>query len=364
MRKFAHLALLFALSAVNAHADIVWTGAVDDDIFNEANWDLSGSTVTVIDPDVSIDDDVVISNAAAPVVFPDIPGQVRFQLADTRTMTIDNSTVLVANNDGFGGVPGTTNGPTVTLLNGAHLTSYFIVYRLTLDVTAGCTAVLGGGGAPINGGWVNLTGGTLLSFTNETVTDFVNDHLTRVTVDWAPAVVDGNITVVSDGAAGCVVNVISPVIAFCTGDQSTCPCGNENDASNGSAGCANGANSGGAALSASGSTSIASGDLVLAVQGALPGQPCLFFQGNNAIGGGTGVQFGDGLRCAGGGVIRLQVRFADGSGDAQTNLNIPAAGACAVGDTRRYQGWYRDPSLTLCGAGFNLSNGVELVWGS
>lgn len=364
MRKSALLTLLFALTAVDARADIVWTGAVDDDIFNEANWDLSGSTVTAIDPNVTIDDDVVIANAAVPVVFPDIPSQVRFQLADTRTLTIDNSTVLVANNDGFGGVPGTTNGPTVQLLNGAHLTTFFIVYRLTLDVTPGCTAVLGGGGAPINGAWVNLSGGTLLSFTNETVADFLNEHLTRITVDWAPAVVDDNITVVGDGAAGCVVNVISPVTSFCAGDQGTCPCGNDNDASNGAAGCANGVNPGGAALSASGSTSIATGDLVLAAEGALSNQPCLFFQGNNAVGGGAGIQFGDGLRCAGGGVIRLQVRFADANGDAQTSLNIPAAGACAVGDTRRYQGWYRDPNLSLCGAGFNLTNGLELTWGA
>ena len=115
MKKSALLTLLFALTAVDARADIVWTGAVDDDIFNEANWDLSGSTVTAIDPNVTIDDDVVIANAAVPVVFPDIPSQVRFQLADTRTLTIDNSIVLVANNDGFGGVPGTTNGPTVQL---------------------------------------------------------------------------------------------------------------------------------------------------------------------------------------------------------------------------------------------------------
>jgi hypothetical protein len=29
---------------------------------------------------------------------------------------------------------------------------------------------------------------------------------------------------------------------------------------------------------------------------------------------------------------------------------------------KRYQGWYRDPNASLCGASFNLSNGVELVW--
>jgi hypothetical protein len=270
--------------------------------------------------------------------------------------------VITANNDGFSGVPGTTNGPTVRLINGASFETFFIVYKLTLDVTAGCDATLSGGGAPINGAWVNLTAGSLLSFANETTVDFVNDHLSRTTVDWAQAVVDGNISLVSDGALGCFVSVITQVTAFCTGDQGSCPCGNDNDGSSGSAGCANGTSTGGAALSATGSTSIAASDLNLSVQGATPSQPCLFFQGNNAISGGSGVQFGDGLRCAGGGVIRLQVRFADVAGVAQTSIGVASVGGCVVGDLKRYQGWYRDPNLSPCGAAFNLSNGVELVW--
>ena len=76
--SFATLAL--ALLAPAAAADIVWTGAVSDDIFDEANWDLSNSTVTVVNPNVSIDDDVRISNTTQPVQIPDIGGQVRFQV--------------------------------------------------------------------------------------------------------------------------------------------------------------------------------------------------------------------------------------------------------------------------------------------
>jgi hypothetical protein len=94
----------------------------------------------------------------------------------------------------------------------------------------------------------------------------------------------------------------------------------------------------------------------------LPNQPCLFFQGNNAINGGDGVTFGDGLRCAGGGVIRLQVRFPDGAGDAATTLSVSVKGGCAAGDLKRYQNWYRDPASSPCGSSFNLSNGVEVTW--
>ena len=80
--------------------------------------------------------------------------------------------------------------------------------------------------------------------------------------------------------------------------------------------------------------------------------------------GGAGVQFGDGLRCAGGGVIRLQVRFADSNGASQTSVNISAQGGVAAGDTKRYQIWYRDPNTSACGSQFNLSNGLELTFGA
>ena len=90
--------------------------------------------------------------------------------------------------------------------------------------------------------------------------------------------------------------------------------------------------------------------------------PGLFFQGNNAINGGDGITFGDGLRCAGGGVIRLQVRFPDASGDASTSISISVKGGCIAGDLKRYQNWYRDPASSVCGATFNLTNAVEVTW--
>jgi len=36
----------------------------------------------------------------------------------------------------------------------------------------------------------------------------------------------------------------------------------------------------------------------------------------------------------------------------------------APGDVKRYQLWYRDPVTSVCGAQFNLSNGVEVTWGA
>lgn len=145
--------------------------------------------------------------------------------------------------------------------------------------------------------------------------------------------------------------------AFCAGDLA-CPCGNPG--ANGS-GCANGTGLG-ALLTATGSESAGTDSLKFYVEGAVPNQPGLFFQGDNAVGGGSGAPFGDGLRCAGGGVVRIQVAVADSAGAAQSSTSIVGATGVIGGETRRYQFWYRDPAGSPCGTGFNLSNGLELTW--
>jgi len=153
---------------------------------------------------------------------------------------------------------------------------------------------------------------------------------------------------------------VSPGSAFCTGDGggTPCPCGN--NSTNGG-GCANGSGDGNV-LTTSGSDSISAADLVLSSANAIVSQPGLYFQGNNAVNGSNGNIFGDGLRCAGGGVIRLQVRFSDGSGGSSTTIDIGAKGGVSAGDVKRYQHWSRDPNSSPCGSQFNLSNGIEITW--
>ena len=75
-------ALLFGFFGSPAFAQIVWTGAVSNDMFDEANWDLTGSSVTVIDPNVTIDDDVVVANTTSNVEIVELFGQMRFQIGD------------------------------------------------------------------------------------------------------------------------------------------------------------------------------------------------------------------------------------------------------------------------------------------
>jgi hypothetical protein len=153
-------------------------------------------------------------------------------------------------------------------------------------------------------------------------------------------------------------------VAFCSGNgQGTaCPCSNPGSEG---AGCANSSGQG-ASLFGSGSSSAALDTLTLHATSLLPQQPALLFQGQNAIGGGAGVTFGDGLRCAGGNLIRISVLTPNAQGEASYptagSPGIAARGGAQAGDVLRYQLWYRDPVGSPCGFGFNLSNGYEVSW--
>ena len=153
----------------------------------------------------------------------------------------------------------------------------------------------------------------------------------------------------SDGSLGAG----EPGTARCFG--SGCPCGNDDAA----AGCQNSTGAG-LLLGASGSTSVAADDLRLAVAGGPAGKPALLFQGTTQAGGGAGVTLGDGLRCAGGSIQRLSIRILDAGGSASWGPGLAASAGWSGGAVRQLQVWYRDPSGSPCGAGFNLSNGYEV----
>ncbi len=154
----------------------------------------------------------------------------------------------------------------------------------------------------------------------------------------------------------------SPFLSFCSGDGSgtLCPCGNGAAAGEG---CANSSGVGGK-LSATGTPSVALDDMVLHAAQLLPGQPGLLFAGNNAVAGGAGAIFGDGLRCAGGALARLGVRLPNALGAASWGPGLGASGGWSAGQVRRFQIWYRDPVGSPCGSGFNLSNGLEVTFGA
>lgn len=153
--------------------------------------------------------------------------------------------------------------------------------------------------------------------------------------------------------------------AFCAGDgvSSACPCGNTS-APGAQQGCLN-ALSVGAAIVGTGNASVSSDTFRLQGFG-LPAGPGLYFQGTTLVGGGAGVGFGDGLRCAGGTVIRLGIRTASGGTSDYPALGGAGIGAVGLvpgaGSTRTYQLWYRDAAVFCTASTFNLTNGWSVTW--
>lgn len=153
----------------------------------------------------------------------------------------------------------------------------------------------------------------------------------------------------------------APGDGYCFGDGSAgaaCPCGNAGAAGNG---CANSASAAGAHLEGLGAASLSADSLQLAGSG-MPNSTALYFQGTSA----TSFGFGDGLRCAGGSIVRLGTRMNSAGGSLWPGIGNPrvsVGGGVAGPGLRHYQVWYRNADPAFCtSATFNLSNGYRVVW--
>jgi len=159
---------------------------------------------------------------------------------------------------------------------------------------------------------------------------------------------------------------LPPGTGTCFGDPGSgtpCPCNNDNDGSVPGSGCDNGIFPSGAKLEGSGIASVAHDSLVLTTTHQEPFNTGLYFQAKNDLS--PGVVWGNGLRCAGRGETRLQVRTADIDGTSFTTVALGAKGGVVAGDTRFYQLWYRSTVYPPCGFGsneFNTTNGYRITW--
>jgi hypothetical protein len=158
----------------------------------------------------------------------------------------------------------------------------------------------------------------------------------------------------------------SPSTPFCFGDGSitACPCANNGSPGHG---CENSVGTGGAKLMMTGIAGISADTVQFISSGELPSALSILLQGSTTI---APVNFGDGLRCAGGTLKRLYtknaisgVARAPQSGDASVSARSEALGdPIPLGATRDYQMYYRDPNLGFCPAGFNASSAISITW--
>ena len=106
-------------------------------------------------------------------------------------------------------------------------------------------------------------------------------------------------------------------------------------------------------LSVTGSASVADANFVLGAE-PVPNQPGIFYYGTTQI----SVPFGNGVRCVGGSVQRLGISFASGNRlTRQASAELILYGA--VGLTRHFQAWFRDPQGG--GLSFNFSDASTIT---
>jgi len=160
-------------------------------------------------------------------------------------------------------------------------------------------------------------------------------------------------------------------IAFCDAGLSgvpSCPCANPPSGTG--RGCDNSAATGGASISASGSSSLVADTLVFATADEKATATSILLQGTTSV---SGVAFGQGLRCVGGSLKRLYIKSASGGsitaplpGDASVSAQSATLGdTILAGAHRYYMVYYRDP-IVLGGCSalntFNGTNALDVLW--
>ncbi|MBI5364373.1 MAG: hypothetical protein HZA53_14430, partial [Planctomycetes bacterium] len=158
---------------------------------------------------------------------------------------------------------------------------------------------------------------------------------------------------------------LEAVTAFCAGDgldpsvTSACPCGNFGGVGRG---CANSVQPLGALLGWSGAPD--PDTLVLDVAGTPATATCVYLQGDGI----TDLPFGDGVRCAGGALIRLgSATNLNGNGSypgpGDPALSTRGAVVPGSGGVRAYQVYYRNAAAAFCPPALvNITNGLRVVW--
>jgi hypothetical protein len=167
----------------------------------------------------------------------------------------------------------------------------------------------------------------------------------------------GSITIVGTLVAD---HALSLAYGFGDGSSGACPCGNQSTTASAS-GCLNSTGAGGK-LVTSGFPSISADTLLLQGSGMPATATALYFQGTSPLS--AGVVAGDGLRVAGGTILRLGVAANVGGASSfpPAGSSLATLGLVTPGTTLGYQIWYRDPASFCTDGTYNFSNGAAVLW--
>ncbi len=107
---------------------------------------------------------------------------------------------------------------------------------------------------------------------------------------------------------------------------------------------------------------MSAGDFSLLASQLIPGKSAMLVSGTGMTNGGLGTISGDGLLCVSGGLTMHGVRIPNAAGETRWGPGLVGAGGLSAGEFRAYQVAYRDPQGYPCGAQYNHSNGVRVVF--
>jgi hypothetical protein len=382
MRTLALLGIAVALAGTNASANVVMIQAQKDNtIFSESNalsngagqYLFTGTTASGFTRRALIQFDVASAIPAGSTIN-SVTLSLQMSMTIVGAQDVELHRALASWGEGTSDAPGSEGGGDNATANDATWSDRF--YNVSQWATSG------GDFAPAVSSTVSVSGNAMYTWpsTSTFVAD-VQSFVSSPSGNFGWLIKSANeITTPTAKRFNSRTNSIAsqrpklvvdftppaPLVAFCFGDGSgtACPCGNAGAAGNG---CANSLNANGANLAGTGSASIANDTLALVGTG-MGNSSALYFQGTTQVGAGAGAAFGDGLRCAGGSVIRLGTETnMNGASVYPTGANPPVSvrgGITTAGSVRHYQCWYRNAAAFCTAATYNLTNGLTVTWGA
>lgn len=197
--------------------------------------------------------------------------------------------------------------------------------------------------------------GSLGEFESQIRVDDAVDSVYAVVMASGP---QGSEAIFTRGEVVDMPTTVGTIVCLGDGTGTPCPCANESATDTGE-GCMNSTGRG-ALLTASGSESVTTDDLLLQVEG-LPASTfaLLFIASDYGPYYSSGFMNGDGLTCLGVPAVRAAIVQADSAGVLQFSTGLASAWGIQAGASRIFQVGYRDGG-SPCGAGFNISNALAV----
>jgi len=215
MKQLFSIGMLAAASTLTAQAALLWTGATNNALYDETNWLDDNGAVPGAD---EINSGTAVTAATGGLIQITSGALTPSNFGGNFVIGLGNNIEVgggktLGSSGGSGIQVAGPQGPNVTgLLSGASTLNVQFTVDIDWSIDGASSVILRGGGNPINGiSTINfLDAASTLTFTNETVAAFTSEHLSKIMVNGAPAVIGTNLNVISDGGTGSIVTAIVP----------------------------------------------------------------------------------------------------------------------------------------------------------